>query len=1012
MALAETTLVVQFAKGIETKRDRKGVMPGEMLALENSVFSKAISFVKRFGYESLGSDVMGSAVELPSPIALGRRGFEILAFTGTEAYSFIDDAAAWIKAGDVQSVICDHEAVAKTGSDQTLADMDSLAGVAVYAWEDSRGGVWYAVIDDTTGRALVTPTQVDAGGERPRVHAVGAFLHLYWVRTAAQEIRVWRIDPGQPTQAPVEAILVTNIDGALPLYDIDTDEEKAVIAWRNTDAQIGVGYVHQEGGLGGAGVGLATPVVIANNPSNALAIALDKSDADGRIAVAWSGSFKSYIMLGDDLVAEFAHRAFSDPDAGGASGRMTCVFLVNDNAAGDRQLWIVADDGGILDITRSILTDSNAAVFTTHVVRVQRGLVLGSKAFKDGADAYVHTQRDTTLYRTYFTQRVSDGLVVARFLPSLAAGRIAKSHLPSVSNEIGPSGRAVRFAAIYVTDVDAPGGDIFTEKGIRRVSLDFFSPDAFRSTQLGKTLYIAGGLVQAYDGERVQEAGFHYGPDDVAEPTLGAITIGPGLADGVYGYKVVFENILANGEVERGPVSPVVTVTVTGGPRQVTVEVPTYQWLSKPNTRLGVFRSLNGDAAIFSRVSSLDPTTAGQVNGYLANDPSVDTVTFLDEMNDATLEEQDPLYTNGGIVVNDPLGAPRLIAGGKGRVFVVDSSDPLRLFFSQEQEGTFAAEFSPELSISFDPFGGDLNGIVVMDDAIIGFKETAIFLVEGPGPLANPDVGGGFSQAQLVTSDVGCISPDSIAYTPVGVMFQSQKGIYMLGRDRSVSYVGAPVETYNNQRIVATSLIEDRTQIRFLTDSGKTLLYDYLFNQWSTFTNHEGQDAAVVDGVYYYLRNSGTVVAETPNAYRDINSQIRQGMETAWLKLAGHLQGWQFLWFVTVVGEWRSNHKLRVFTAYDYEDGWSGAPIEVDPLEARQTAPYGAGAYGAGPYGGVNDTRYQFEIHVGAECEAVRFRFEDVEPTGSFGASFELTELILTGGIQRSTYGVEEARSY
>lgn len=1011
MPLAEAQILVQFRGGIETKQDRKGVLPGKLLALDNAVFDKAISLVKRNGYEDLGALVLGSPSPLPQPLALGRRQDELLAFTGTDAYSFVDDASAWIKAADVQSVICDHEPVAKTGSDQTLADMAVLNGVAVYAWEDSRGGVWYSVHDDRTMRSLVPPTQVSAEASRPRVHAVGSFVHVYWVRALANEIHVWRIDPTNPTAAPLETILITNVSGSLPLYDVDTDDAKAVIAWRNTDTQIGVGYVHQSGAIGGAGLGLPVPVAVAADPGACLAVALDKTvtpDTSRRVALAWSQAvIAQYVTLDYSLATEYAVRTYGP----GLATNITAVFLEAVGATGFREIWIVQEGAFTVstDSIVSVKTNADPAGFALLEFNIQRGTVLGGEAFLDDGDAYVITQHDSTLYKTYYCQRVRDDLVVARFLPGLAGGTLTKAHLPSVSNS---AARAVRFAAIYVTDVESANADVFTEKGIRRVSFDFDSPDAFRSAQLGKTMYIAGGFVQAYDGQRVTEAGFHYGPDDLPVPTLGAPTSGAGLADGTYGYVAVYENTLANGEVERGPRSPAVLVTVTGGPRRVTVTIPTYRFATKPGARIGVYRSQNGDASIFSRASSFDPSTVGDVNGYVANDPDVDSVTFVDEMDDATLEEQEPLYTNGGIVPNDPTGAARLIAGGKNRIFFVDSSEAMRVYHTQELDGVFAAELSPFLSIDVDPFGGDINGLIVMDDILIVFKETAIFSISGSGPLANPDVGGGFSQPEIVTSDVGCISPDSLVYTPLGVAFQSQKGIYLLGRDRSVTYIGAPVEAYNAQTVVAATLIEDKTQIRFLTDSGRTLLYDYLFEQWSTFTNHEGRDAAVVDGEYFYLRNDGRVVTETPAVYRDSNSQIRMGLETAWLKLAGHLQGWQFLWWVTVVGEWKSDHKLRIFTAFDYEDGWTGPPIEVDPLEARAVTPYGSGAYGSGPYGGVNDTRYQFQIHVGQECEAVRFRFEDVEPTGQFGASFELTELILTGGVQRTHYGIEEARVY
>lgn len=1006
-ALRETNVLVQFAKGLETKRDKKGVMAGQMLALENAIFSKSISFQKRNGYEELPTTVLGSSEPLPTPIALGRRQYELLAFTGSEAYSFVDDASAWIKAGDIASVICDHEPAAKTGSDQTRADMDVLSGIAAYAWEDSRGGVYYAVLDDYTMRAIVPPTLLDSTGSAPRVHAVGSFLHVYWVRSSSGEIRVRRIDPLQPTTHQ-DSVLLTTIDGANPLYDIDADSEKAVIAWRTSGSEIGVGYVHQEGSMGGTGLGLPIPVFLApaSAPETCLAVAIDKTfepASSRRVALLWSAvsGLGKWVTLTQALATEYSINDMS----GGAYTQATVVFLRDTGESGFRELYLIREEDDVVKSSLAMATGTNPFLATY----IQLGHHLGGKAFLDDGEAYVVTLHASTLFTTYFLQRARELLPVARFLPGIAGGVLEPAHLPSVTYEVGMTGRAARFAAIYATDVESPNGDVFTEKGIRRVSFDFASDDAFRSAQLGKTAYVNGGFLWAYDGERFQEAGFHYGPDDIATPTLGAAG---GIADGTYGYVAVYENILANGEVERGPASPVVLVTVTGGPRQVTLQIPTYRFQTKPRARIGVYRSENGDAAVFSRVSSLDPNTEGDVNGYVANSVLVNTVSFTDSMPDSELVEQEPLYTNGGIPANDPLGSVRLIAGGKGRLFLVDSSEPNRVYFTQEQERGYAAEQNPGLFLDVDPYGGDVNGLIVMDDVVYPFKETAIFGFAGPGPLANPEVGGGFSSPELVTSDVGCLSPDSLGYTPVGTVFQSRKGHYILARNRAVEYIGAPVEAFNSQLTVAATLIEDKTQIRFLTDSGKTLLFDYREGQWSTFLNHEGLDAVVVDGEYFYLRTDGRIVTETPDSYRDVNSQIRMGMETAWLKLAGHLQGWQFLWFVTVIGEFKSTHTLRVYTGFDYEDGWTGNPIEVDPMEARATAPFGDGAFGAGVFGGTNDTRYQFVIHVGAECEAVRFRFEDVEPADEFGASFELSELILTGGVARTDYTLEESRRY
>ena len=65
--LQETAITVRFAEGIETKQDEKGVLPTKLLVLENSVFTKAVSLVKRNGYEDLGAVVLGSDAPMLQP---------------------------------------------------------------------------------------------------------------------------------------------------------------------------------------------------------------------------------------------------------------------------------------------------------------------------------------------------------------------------------------------------------------------------------------------------------------------------------------------------------------------------------------------------------------------------------------------------------------------------------------------------------------------------------------------------------------------------------------------------------------------------------------------------------------------------------------------------------------------------------------------------------------------------------------------------------------------------------
>jgi hypothetical protein len=204
----------------------------------------------------------------------------------------------------------------------------------------------------------------------------------------------------------------------------------------------------------------------------------------------------------------------------------------------------------------------------------------------------------------------------------------------------------------------------------------------------------------------------------------------------------------------------------------------------------------------------------------------------------------------------------------------------------------------------------------------------------------------------------------------------------------------------------------------FLTDDGTTVLYDYLYGQWSQFTNHLGRDAAVVSGTYHYLRTDGRVFRETVGAYSDAGNRITLSLETAWIHVAEALQGFQRFWDLHLLGTWVSPHQLVIQHRTDYGDAWGESryldatgeaagstgwitgnladAIGVEPLSGTV---YGEGLYGAGVYGGSAAGVYQWRYHIGGRGQSVRFRFSDFERAGLNGASFELTEMLITGGV-------------
>lgn len=1039
MALQKSAVSLRFTGGIQRIGDEKLVPATKLLALENGVFSGTTSgsIAKRNGYESLSKSIESSVSLVSGAERLATRdGVELLTFTRDNCYSHQTDADQWSDAGAVFSVVGSDRPAVRTGTQQTMSDHATANGVSVYAWEDSAGGVWWSVIDATSGRILKAATQADALGERPRCVPAGDVLHVYYAVPSQISIMVLVVNPSLPSADVTPVILVNDLDATNPVYDAcPTDHDAgnpACIAWHeNATTSYRVGFVHASGVLGSPAISLpsvltyaavmtaTSPIAIAHWP-----LALNGVAQSDYFAVAYATGTTGVVDVfncGDDTHPIHFFNTATWAAVVTDLQRITIEFQTNDDEVTD--LWVAGEEAAAEASNRFVRVNQVSDVTATPVVLGEtkiRSVGLASKAFNiyGESDVFAYFVHDTTYFNVYLCYRLSDFACIARQLAGAASGAPTQTHLSSAHVVDDMISTCLPYKERLLSEND----DKFTETGLKLLELDFDNEDSHQTAQLGRGLYMAGACPQHYDGRIWTEQGFHVGPEliDTAKAGGGSMT-----SLGVFLYVAWYEWTDSQGEVHRGPTSVGTSVTLGGADTQVTLTLPTLRVTAKTGARICVARSRNGQTTELFRVSSLDTTTEGDPNGYVANDPTADTVTFLDRMSDATLAEQEPLYTNGGVLSTDPSALGYLIAGSKERLFCNDPSDGNTIRFSQELDPGYGVEFPPELVVKVDPYGGDVTAIAAMDDVVYAFKESAIFAFSGDGPLPNGDIStGGFSKPQLITSDVGCTDPASIVLTPVGLMFKSAKGIYILDRGRSVSYVGALAEAFNSQTIRRATVMPDRSQVVFLTEDGTTLLYDFLFQQWSTFTNHEGKDSAVVNGRYHYLRNDDRVYRETPGEYSDNGTRITLRIETAWIHLQEHLQGFQRFNRALLLGTRKSAHQLRMQYKLDYLTHWSD-PVYHDAtgLESQtgwisgDNAPwngtgddsilgsvYGDGEYGSGVYGGTQPDVYQWRFDIESRGQSVQFRFEDFEASGYTGASFEMSELTVVGGVKGPVY--------
>jgi len=1059
MALRKASTTISFAGGVSTKMDPKQVPAAKLLDLQNATFTKENALAKRNGYRALGQLVDNASATYANARGFGQRDGELVISTDSASYSYRPSSDTWSSIGDVASVQATTHPIARSGTAQYGPDSAVISGIRLLGWLDSRGGVWCSVIEDATGRVLLQDTQLDSNTNAHKVRCVNtdSTLCVMWVREDLNEVLIAVVNPATPETVPVPSVLLDDIDPNYYAYDAVSmampAPTQAYIMWVTSATTFRIGVITSYGTLGSPVSGfpsVATLTIGSGGPIlNHAALAVGP---DGTMAAVFGCATLQVSFVDSSLNLVRAMASIVDTTT---AVRITGAFGESDGLlqnGGQSYCYFdaVVEVGDGLDNTdlhsilrRRLLVGSTT--YDSEPEEVLLGHCLASRAFFDGPDptatvfygqTYVAVVKAYKLFPYVAVVRLSSSagfggsahtMVAARLLPGESAGALFRPNgssflpipfLPSVTRLNAATEANARehvIPLLYRIQLANSSGDQFSEQGIKLATLDFDADGAFQSVQFGRNMYMAGACPSAYDGNQWSEATIHCAPD-TGYTDLGATIAlsskftngGAGaVPSGTYLYAWWYEHVDAQGELHPGPVNKVL-VTVTDGPYLVSITIPTYRLTSRDHVRVCVARSVAGatgtDATIeLFRITDTSPQNSTGANRYVENSTTADTVTLTDNLTDANLILREPLYTNGGILSNDPEPwAGGAIATGKGRIYWTDPSDPNLVRFSQQRADDTGLEAPNPLSLLVDPFGGSIVGLAVLDDAIVVLKETAIYIFGGPGPLAD---GGqvtqdSFTPAALLTSDVGCSSATSIAQTPNGIVFQSSKGIFLVGRDRSIRPIGDDVYAYKDQRITRATLLPDRHQVIFLTDAGSTLLWDYERQQWSRYTNHEGLDGAVVGGVYHYLRTDGRVFAETIGTYVDDNRHIPMVIETAWVKMAGYMQAWQKVWHAYFLGKYISSHQLRVQYRIDYQDAYS-APIDINVDANYNPENYGDGNYGDGDYGGTGGatTVYQEKVHLNVRCQAISFKVQDIEPTDTYGAAFELSELMLTGGI-------------
>ena len=392
----------------------------------------------------------------------------------------------------------------------------------------------------------------------------------------------------------------------------------------------------------------------------------------------------------------------------------------------------------------------------------------------------------------------------------------------------------------------------------------------------------------------------------------------------------------------------------------------------------------------------------------LLNDTTVDYVSFTDTAADSTILGNALLYTTGGVV--EDIGAPasNIMTLWQTRLFLVDAEDRNLIWYSKQVIENTPVEMSDLFTIYVPPTigasgsTGFITAMGAMDDKLIIFKRDAINYISGTGP-DNTGASNNFTDPIFVTSVTGCTNQQSIVNTPMGLLFQSDKGIWILDRSLSTNYIGAPVESLvEGANVLSAILIPGTNQVRFTLDTGITLMYDYYYQQWSSFQGIPGISSCIYNNLHTYLNSFGEVFQETPGQYLDGTTPTVMSFTTGWLNLAG-FQGYQRLYEFALVGDYISPHTLDIRVAYDFR-----APQKQSMVRPTNfTGKYGSDSlYGqTTPYGGPGSLE-QWRIHAKQQkCQVFQITLNEVYDSqfgNLMGAGLTLSGINCEVGIKKA----------
>jgi hypothetical protein len=979
--LQKQALPINFAGGMNTKVDDKQLDIGQLYSITNGVYSSPKQIKKRNGYNAYNNyDVDGT--QIPTPESLAAFNNELVAFGNERLFSYSDNTQRWVNKGVMFNLNVESLSIMRNAYNTSKLTCDANFNIGAFAWKDSRGGCRYSISDLDTNTLFQADQSLTLLGDNPKIVVKQNFFYFFFTEGTALKYR--KVNSANPSTILSEVTVINNLSNVNPRYDLLSLNDRIYIAYQSSLVNpLQIFYIDEVDTL-----------------SSAVSIAGES--ASGTVSINTDSSLRIWVSYYNGTAVKIACFSYT----------LGALLL------SATTVEVVANVDNISSIStgstsQSLLYTITAASNSNYLIRKNTVTLVGvvgtpsvflrsvgqaSKLFENEGVQYTLVVHESSLQSTYFLATLS-GEIQGRFSAGIGGTVIEQNSLdlfPMLAN-----GKYMCVNQIK-SNVESNGTTFASTYGVNRTLINFAPSLNYQDSGLGQNLYVTGGILKNYDGSVVTEDNFFLYPENVAFGTTGSS--GGFMAAGTYQYSAVYAWYDNRGQLHRSAASIPVTIVISTGGVVHTQEViiPTLRLTYKTNVFIEVYRTESNGTLFYKVSSTTNPTF---------NNTSVDTITYIDTLNDTSILSKELLYTTGGVLDNDPAPNASIITNWKNRLVLAGLENTQQIAYSKLLVPGNPAQFSDFFRLTISNQGGPITGLGVLDDKLIIFKRSSLFILSGNGPndLGQQD---DFGSPDRIASDVGCVDPSSIVITPKGLMFKSEKGIYLLDRGSSLSYIGVEVEAYNSLTVTAATLIPNNNQVRFLTSDKLALVYDLYLERWSIFDNHNGKDAEILINNYVYLRNDGLIFYED-GSYLDNGQPISLQVDTGWLSFAG-VQGFQRVYKMLGLGEFYSQHKLMIECAFNYNPSFINQTI-IDSESFVNSKTYGDSAtYGSDVlYGGpglLNAYQFRTDMKV-QKAQSIRVKITELQ-NDTYGRGLSLSNLNFEVGLKSGTGKVNQSQTF